>query len=536
MESGQLLDKRPGGNRQRGAAFCVATAILLAMGLRTIHYVANPSMWYDELAIARNISDRGITELITEPLDHYQIAPIGFLVASKISTVLLGENEYALRLMPWTFAVIAPMFFWLIARRFIKGAFLFGGLLLFAVSPALSWYGGNVKQYSSDITISMILVWLALRFREKSIGTASAVLVGLCGGLLITCSQPAVVTAFLLCTILVIERWIRPTGKPLSRLAILVGGWGLGALIATVFALQTVDAKTMDHMKNFWSEGFPPTESTVAFVMWYPTQISQTFGVFLFHIAARMAPLAQIAIALTVLAIPGLIHLVRRDRWSTALLMTPLIGALVAATIHLFPFRHRVGLHACWPILLLAMSSFGALRNLFPRAGRWLVPVALVVIVGLPSAAILAVGRPPYRGHQEMRPLLKEFAEHLEPGDAVYVFHGARHAMHFYGPALEIDPDDWTEGGIHYGDNRAYLREIDALRGKSRVWFVYTQMLRYKAPRDIVAYLNRIGVQRELLVDPYGQKGQSESAAYLFDLSDKERLARDTAESFSLAQ
>jgi hypothetical protein len=61
-------------------------------------------------------------------------------------------------------------------------------------------------------------------------------------------------------------------------------------------------------------------------------------------------------------------------------------------------------------------------------------------------------------------------------------------------------------------------------------------MLRFKAPRDIVAYLNEIGVQLDVLVDPYGQKGQSESAAYLFDLSDHQRLMRDTAESFSLRE
>jgi hypothetical protein len=493
-------------------------------------------MWYDELAIARNVADRNISGLIFEPLDHLQVAPIGFLFVTKLSTILFGVNEFALRVMPWTFALMAPVVFWLIARRFINGMLLLSALLLFAVSPALTWYGGNVKQYSSDITISMILVWLALEYLERSVGTRWAVIAGLVGALLIPCSQPGVVTAFVLCAILAIEHLRRANGKPFLSLAVLAGGWGIGALIATVFALRLVGARTMEHMKDFWSQGFPPTDSIAACLAWYPAQISATFGVFLFHIASNMPPFAQIAVVLAVLAIPGCVYLLRQDRWATALLLAPPIGALTMATLHVLPFRHRVGLHAVWPILVLAMGFFRALHGRFPRAARWLVPAALVVFAGFPSAALLALGRPPYRGHQEMRPLLQDFAGRREPGDAVYVFHGARHAMHFYGASFGINADEWTEGGVHYGDNRAYLREIDAFRGRPRVWFVYTQMLRFKAPRDIVAYLNEIGVQLDVLVDPYGQKGQSESAAYLFDLSDHQRLMRDTAESFSLRE
>jgi len=507
---------------------------LLAMGLRTIQYAANPSMWYDELAVARNVSDRTLSELISEPLEHLQVAPVGFLVATKISTSLFGVNEFALRLMPWAFGMMTPVFFWLIARRFLTGAVLIAGLLLIAVSPALSWYAGNVKQYSSDITVSMMLVWLALRFRERSGDTKWALFAGLAGGLLITCSQPAVVTAFVLCAFLAVEAYLQRPKSQLLAFVCLAVGWGLGAILTTVFALKTIDPKTMEHMKDFWAGGFPPTDSAVACLKWYPLQIAKTFGEFLFFIASEMPPLKQIAVALSVLAIPGCVYRLRQDRWRTALIIAPLIGALVMATLHVLPFRHRVGLHACWPILIFALASFSGFRFRYPRVARFLVPAALVALVGLPAATLLAIGRPPYRGHQEMRPLLKVFAAHRRPGDAIYIFHGARHAMYFYGPRFGIEPDEWTEGGIHYGDNRSYLHEIDAFRGESRVWFIYTQMLNYKAPKDVVAYLEEIGVQLEQLDGPFNSEGQGEAAAYLFDLSDPERLQRATADGFPL--
>ena len=135
-----------------------------------------------------------------------------------------------------------------------------------------------------------------------------------------------------------------------------------------------------------------------------------------------------------------------------------------------------------------------------------------------------------------MRPLLADFAEHREAGDTIYVFHGARHAMHFYGSANGIKENEWTEGGIHYGDTRTYLHEVDKFRGESRLWFVYTQMLRFEAPKFIVAYLDEVGVRLDVIRDPYGRDGQSEVAAYLYDLSDPERLERANANTFTLPE
>ena len=78
-------------------------------------------MWFDELAIARNVADRSFAELLFKPLDHRQVAPVGFLVGVKISTMFLGSSELAFRFVPWVSALLAPILFWLVARRFVGG-------------------------------------------------------------------------------------------------------------------------------------------------------------------------------------------------------------------------------------------------------------------------------------------------------------------------------------------------------------------------------------------------------------------------------
>ncbi|MCH8242668.1 MAG: glycosyltransferase family 39 protein, partial [Planctomycetes bacterium] len=202
--------------RHRPTLVATLVVILLAIGLRTTHYTGNPSMWFDELAIARNVADRSLVELIFEPLDHRQVAPVGFLVAVKISTMLLGSSEFAFRFVPWVSALLAPILFWLVARRFVRGVSLITGLLLFAISPAQTWFSGNCKQYSSDITIALLLVWLAMRFRDRPADMRRALTAGLVGGLLLLCSQPAVVTAFLLGLILLVEWWRRRSDRPFA--------------------------------------------------------------------------------------------------------------------------------------------------------------------------------------------------------------------------------------------------------------------------------------------------------------------------------
>jgi len=122
---------------------------ILAFGalLRTIQYAARGSMWLDELAIAINVSERGMWQLLFRPLELRQIAPPGFLFLEKLGTELLGAGEAGLRLFPWLASLASLFLFWRVAVRFASGPAVAAGLLAFAASPSLVWYAGTAKQY-----------------------------------------------------------------------------------------------------------------------------------------------------------------------------------------------------------------------------------------------------------------------------------------------------------------------------------------------------------------------------------------------------
>ena len=512
--------------------FGAAIAALLVLGgvLRTIQYAGQVSLWHDELAIARNINDRGIGDLMTRPLDHRQVAPAGFLVAVKAATGIIGVNELGLRFVPWLAGLLSLPLFWRVAARFGGGAPLLAGVAMFAASPAMIWYGASVKQYGTDVTVSLFLVWLALRFQEHPDRLARATLAGIAGGAAILFSHPAVVTAFVLGIVLAaFARAARWSNAWLS-LALLGVGWGAGALMAATSAMGLLGPGTDRFMEGFWREGFPPPLSDpLALVTWMPRQLFSAFAHFLLFFTPLPLVLL-VAVPVAGVAALGFSTAIRLNPWRTALLSAPIVSGCAAAVAGLLPFRHRVALHAVWPILVFAVGGLGTIET-WLRARRPRLAIAAPLLVAAPlTLIVLLAARPPYDSGQETRPIIAELGRRWRAGDALYVYCGARHAVAFYGPRHGLDV--WTAHDCNYDDPRAYLREVDMFRGRGRVWF-FSMLFPGEDATMVRAYLRAIGREEELIsgVSVAGQGGRIIDA-YRYDLSDRAKLDAATAAEF----
>jgi hypothetical protein len=523
--------KRSETAHARRVLIAVVALVVLGCTLRTAQYLGRVSLWHDELAIALNLEQRGLRELLTQPLAYKQVAPVGFLAAVEICSLAFGVNELGLRLVPWLFGLAALPLFWRVAKRFVSGAALLAGMTLFVVSPALTWYGGSPKQYGADLTITLFLVLLALRHRERPDDLRAAGVAGVAGGALLLFSHPAILVATLLGAILLVGWWWTRPRSPLGPLAALIGCWAVGAAIATAAALLLRDPETMAYMRNFWGPrgGFPPPLSQgLAAVVWAPRELFAVFAHFLLFVTPP--PLVvSIAAPSAALALLGLPHLCRRFPWSTALLLTPIAAGLLGAFTGVLPFRHRLGLYAGWSVLALSMGGLQSLRTWLPARAKWVAVVVAALVAAPLALLVLVLGRPPYTS-QESRPVLQEIARRRQAPDVIYVYCGGRHAIAFYGPRVRLH--GWTQGGCH-DDPRAYLRELDVFRGQPRLWFFFTQS-HGNETAIIRSYLRTIGHERDAIPDPAGHSGEVETAAYLFDLSDPTLLQATTPDAFLL--
>src|SRR5262245_428137 len=95
--------------------------LIIGVALRTIQYLGAVSLWHDELALALNIQKYRLSELLTQPLDYKQVAPIGFVGSVKLATEIFGLNEYGLRFISWLFGLASIPLFICTAQRFVSG-------------------------------------------------------------------------------------------------------------------------------------------------------------------------------------------------------------------------------------------------------------------------------------------------------------------------------------------------------------------------------------------------------------------------------
>src|SRR5688572_23872917 len=79
----------PSKTISRALFLIVATGV----GLRLAQYLANPALSLDEIAVARNVLERSVWDLLTTPLAYDQTAPKGFLLAEKLMTAVFGSSD-----------------------------------------------------------------------------------------------------------------------------------------------------------------------------------------------------------------------------------------------------------------------------------------------------------------------------------------------------------------------------------------------------------------------------------------------------------
>ncbi len=136
--------------------------------LRIFVYCRNISFWGDEASIALNLMNKSYLELF-KGLDYLQVAPPGFLILSKfILNIFNPKIDYIrdllLRFFPFVFSCLSLLVFYKFSKNFIKDkkTLLFASTL-FAFNPCAILYAAQLKQYSLELLVSVVLMSLFYR-------------------------------------------------------------------------------------------------------------------------------------------------------------------------------------------------------------------------------------------------------------------------------------------------------------------------------------------------------------------------------------
>lgn len=497
-------------------ALALSAVLALGAGLRIAAVTAPGSLQWDELATARNAVQSDWTDLLLlRPLDQLQVAPIGFMLAEKAGSSLLGKSDLGLRLFPLLVSLASLLLFWRIAARYLSGWSLIAAIGLFAVCPALVWYARKVKQYAGDVATVLFLWLLALQFMEGRWKGRRGWIPGILGGVAILLSQPAAIVGFGICVVLFVQQW--RTKARLDSVVRLWAGWLAGSVALGASSLRLAPPTTREFMHSGWEGAFFPAPwAGPEAWLWLPRHLFRFMG-FFFGMLRPDTPI-EIAFVLVycILAALGFYHLARGWKPEAALLLVPLLAAIAASVLRVLPFSGRLIIYIGPSLLIACIMGLDrvvtALGPRFRRPGRAVAAGVALAPGLLVPLLILALVR-----HEDTRPVLEEMKAHWRQGDALYVYRGAVPAMAFYGEQLGLGP--WVEGGDHTQQQRRYLEEIDAFRGRERVWFFYTHRASCE-PDFMLDYMDAIGTLEKRIEDPHEVVGFHQTEGYLYDLSE----------------
>ena len=500
----------------------------LGAALRLWQYGVGASQWLDELALSRGIVGLPFSHLMTGRLPFDQVAPRGFILIEKAAVVLAGDSDYVLRLFPLVSSLASLLLFYLLARTvLVRPSAIVVALAMFALQPELIRYSAQVKPYSSDLAVGLALTILATSITRADAPPTMrrGLWIGSAGAIAVLISNAAVLVLAGLSLAVLLSAVTSDRRRPSAAVVATMGLWALSAGAGVLIADRARTPQLQTYLREYWRPWFGPGHHNIANdAVWMVKALIAEFG-------ALRYPWP---VFYTVLAVLGFVSLWRSRKTLALILFLPVGVTLAAADLHLYPFAVRLVLFAVPSFILGVVEGIEALSSAWRKAGKpsaatagraWTYGAAL-----LPAVFAIGVNLPPYL-IEEMRPILRDVASRRLPGDAIYVFYGAGQAMSFYGPRYGFDRQDFVIGGCHLADRRAYLHEVDAFRGRPRLWVLISHDWRGER-LALLDYLDHLGQRRLTTRAPARGHHSVVSEAYLYDLSEARMAPGVDATSF----
>jgi hypothetical protein len=499
----------------------VLAFLLAGVALRLWQWLADGTLWLDEIALTRNIVARSLGELVTHPLAYDQVAPPGFLAAVKLSTLAFGNGERALWLVSMISGLAGLVLFARLSERVLRGLAVPLAMAMFAIGLALVRYSAEVKQYGIDATVTVAMTLLAFDLRTRERTNAGLFAAGTAGLVVIWFSQASAIVMAGLGAALAAAWLLERDRRTLRVLLFTVPLWAVGSVTAVIVGSRSMTPATREFMQDFWRGGFLPLPlrpSTAAPWLW--ERFTSLFG----DPWTLRYPLPWL---FALLALIGIVALWRQRRDAALLVAAPIALTLLAATAQQYPFRQRLIVFLVPCALLAAAAGAGWIAE---QTRNKAVAVAIAAATLIPPAlALIEAGMPARVDYY--RPIYAHLQANRRPGDAVYVMFLANSSAIFYGPRFGLQRTDYQVGACDRNDTRAYLRDLDRFRGRQRVWIVTKTGPAYRVPSNAMnQYLGTIGVKREELLVQSGVSDPLELK--LYDLSDPARLRSASADTF----
>lgn len=451
--------------------------IFFGIVLRLRQFFFNRSLWLDEAALSLNIMSRSYTRL-AQPLDYNQGAPIGFLFVEKSITSIFGPSEFTLRLFPLLCSIISLIIFLELAKYVLNSFSIPLSIFLLAVSKNLIYYSSEVKQYSIDVFVVLVLLFFACEITTKGLTWGRLIFFSFFGSMVIWFSHPALFVlagtgSYFLISSIQKRRW-----EKIPWVLIMGMSWLLSFGIIYFLSLRSLE--TNEVLTNFWKNYFAPfPPKNLEDILWYINTLKQIFKETLGF------PLPKLAIYLSFI---GLIALLIKKHKIFWLILSPLPFLILASAANRYPIYGRLILFSIPILIILITKGIEIFYRIIPRYSY--IPTLLLVGMMLYpqiNNAIEIFVNPMVK--EEIKPILNYITLKRQPGDMVYVYYGSYYAFKYYN-TVQYNIDNYVIGVSSRENPKKYFDDLDKLPKHKRVWFIFSHV-----------YNGKFGNEEELIID-----------------------------------
>jgi hypothetical protein len=453
------------------------TIILLAtagIALRIWHLVGGRSLWLDEGRIATNFLDRSFAGLLL-PLDNFQSAAIGWLWLEKATYALTGDPVTGLRLWPLLFGIAGLILFLGLARRELAGAPLLFLSVAVSLLPTYLYFSAEIKPYISDFCFTAALLWLGFELLDEPAPKRhQLILLAGLGIVALLLSQPVALILGGVGGVLIIQAGLRRRWREAGLLIAISALWAALFLLLYLTVYSTAP-ELMSFMRAYWGDSFAPVPPrSPDDLLWYYRALIELPTAAFYHGRFMTGTWGTANVLCAILLLLGCWRLAVRQPLKLTMLLLPLLFALVASAVAMWPFDGRLLLFTAPIVLLLAGFGLTQLIEGSPIRPALAIAVPAFVLV-LPLAVTVhefsRPHRPPFNA-PDLISAMRTLAQGYQPGDAIYIMNNMDPSFRVHGLSLGLGNVPFTVGRAIEG--MAYLlADTERLRDAPRVWVLF---------------------------------------------------------------
>ena len=476
----QLLEKT---TKMRPLVLGVLGMSVLA---RICWYLYNPSLTEDEVALANNILRYDIIDLCTRTLDEAQSAPVGYLFSVKVITCVFGNSEFALRLFAFVCSLLALFFYYKLATQILNPPGVLLAVFLFGLSAPMIYHAAEVKQYSTEMLMSVLLLWLMVKYRY-GITWKQAVVLSVAGAVCVLFSNPGIFLLSGAGIAVGLHLVGRREYKSMTGFVVAGSVWLVVFAVYYYFIIQ--NNKNVEVFRGMWQSEFLPIPTNIR---WYARMVLRVFseplGLSLdyrflpvFNLTAKYLLFFSYA-ALLLLAL-GIRVFLKKDKYLFWIFFLPVCVTAVASFMKLYPFHERFLLFLC-PVFFLILSKSSEALQLNIRLPVVKIATALTIIFVVVNLVVKTLN-PGLFGtvekYSQMREAFQYIKDNHRADEPVCIMWDAEPFYIYYNHRQNLD---WrvTYTKDPKGDNRVINAKIHEMETKKlldqlfdkneRVWFV----------------------------------------------------------------